>query len=871
MTKSKLNKIVILSVLMALCFALCMISQFAFTTKAADAEGIVLEMVEGAEMRAEDPNGIRFKVKISGDDYAELKASEADKTELGILIVPVDYLNTAKEAGRSDYHDYFTKKLDAKIYSTDTTSPVNKLYRGDDDAYYGNAVIYGIKFENTNVRFVGIGYYAETVGGQTSYTYATNVEEKTNARSVFEIAVSAYEQYNDDAEVYPFIESVVKDGFNQAGSFSQGSNVDLTSAEVVLASETENYDFATTQSVDLGAQLKVDDIAIPVNAKYSVFSGDATVDKYGELTFNSETKTLVNVSAFGKTKIATLRSYIPEEGVIAPLNKAYGIASVSQVNGGTENIELSYSEEVLCNEEGVLKAVLKGDDNYTSGNDYKQGLRVKYPDLTTLEQYSYFYVYTDMEGLTIDNFYKSNLTEISTNYPNGRAITLTKGKWTLVKVWHAPSGSWVVYQDAAGGSSINMSIAEFGADISSGIFNFQVGWDKSLGDATIYVSKIVTSATNDRATDDPNVKKVVYDEANTLGYFHREGAEAGLSQIMGAGTLDMTAGTTEKTFNGEATLKLEMAGGYDNTSTSEYLQGIRLDNPAITDISNINFVYFYVYTEDDVVIDYLCGADLRTNGATKQIALEKGQWTKIQLINGTAHGGTAGKFNAYYFNESGSGYTTVIDSSTKSSDLTTNKFSIRFAYPKADASATVFVSKIVVDKSEGTIVHTDFNVPSYDGIQGWNAGTTYVKMTYASREQLFNGKETLKFAMIGGGTNDSYSGKYQQGVQFKSGTSPLTSGYDVVSFSVYTASENVLIFGVGGNNREDTTDVALVKETWTEIKMVKNTSGTYDVSIGGVAVGTADTGTFVLAMVIPTGESVDLFVSSFVGYNNPVA
>ena len=135
------------------------------------------KLYDGASVRFYNPSGIRFKA-IIGDDF--LASFGADAT-FGIIIAPTDYV---AEAGGV----FTVKALDALSHSTNYVIVEAEKYVDGDGYIVYSAVLGDIKTTNYNRAFSAIAYVE--VDGEI--VYYSDYHEKTNSRSISEVAKAAY-------------------------------------------------------------------------------------------------------------------------------------------------------------------------------------------------------------------------------------------------------------------------------------------------------------------------------------------------------------------------------------------------------------------------------------------------------------------------------------------------------------------------------------------------------------------------------------------------------------------------------------------------------------------------------------------------------
>lgn len=146
-----------------------------------------LMMREEAELRMQEPRGVRFTVSVTPELYREVSADK-NKT-FGVIVAPLSFytqVDTGKNFGEIDWVSEFESKgLSYEDIETPTsvciTEPNGKLTE-----YRNVAYIYGIPYKGVNTELLGIGYVKTTDGENVKYKYAgypEGVSYKDCARS----------------------------------------------------------------------------------------------------------------------------------------------------------------------------------------------------------------------------------------------------------------------------------------------------------------------------------------------------------------------------------------------------------------------------------------------------------------------------------------------------------------------------------------------------------------------------------------------------------------------------------------------------------------------------------------------------------------
>ena len=344
----------------------------------------VFEMVDGAGLRTSNPTGLRFKAIMTKDYYQQITTTSKD---LYIAVIPYTYYN-AYQSANTDLalypwlvNTYGEGKIlnlsipDEKIYSTTV----------DGDAYYcANAVISNIRLNNYHLDFVGVAYITD---GAT-YTDAGAVLEEDNARSVFEVAVKAYEDDEDRVLYKDFLEDTIEKGMYNAYGVKQDS---ATGKYVYNGASYDTFEEATTvvnvedMTLTLEGTTVVEGKSKQLNAVMSFGDGKefgkdmyytwassntsvATVDENGVVTAKAVGTTEITVSALNGKYTATATLTVEAKPVVTV---AEGVVFMAKSNGGkwsyetgaaTINLDgvdfnLNEVEKVLVNGQEVAFAV----------------------------------------------------------------------------------------------------------------------------------------------------------------------------------------------------------------------------------------------------------------------------------------------------------------------------------------------------------------------------------------------------------------------------------------------------------------------------------------------------------------------------------
>lgn len=232
------NRNLLLFVL-SLLFCVSIVACVGFATVNAEAtpktlEEVVLTMEEGASIRTNEPNGIRFRSFMSVADYEGLKANVGEgkaykSAYFGMLIAPEDYLTTI---GALSEENVFGE--DAKYSYGDTAEEgktrIINVWSSEMNDFNGQKFFAGIITDvlgtNYNRKFVAQGYIKVTATDDTvSYKFAPAAD---NHRSVISVAQAAIDAGEDSEAVKSFVKNA-----DLAGLVTSVENGDKTAANAV--------------------------------------------------------------------------------------------------------------------------------------------------------------------------------------------------------------------------------------------------------------------------------------------------------------------------------------------------------------------------------------------------------------------------------------------------------------------------------------------------------------------------------------------------------------------------------------------------------------------------------------------------------------
>lgn len=281
----------------------------------------VFAMTDGAYIRTDEPQGIRFEANFNETVYNELfsEGKRANGKTLGMMIVPLSYVEECEvsEEYKGDYYRYCgeikQKMLDC-VYSADRIARTENGYRI-------RAAITKMLFENSAREFIGIAYIKTEAENGISYEYAAF--EKSYARSVAAVARVALNK-NVDTEYAAMLRNCI----DKAYYVNSGVSYDETA---------EKYSYNGT------AYDSLETIPIETPALDAYYDGLIPIGNSGERAFFFS---LSGGPVYGNNNIKTAKA----ESEIGGRNDAY-----SYVQSGA----------------GVVRIVGITNDYFTT-NDYKK-------------------------------------------------------------------------------------------------------------------------------------------------------------------------------------------------------------------------------------------------------------------------------------------------------------------------------------------------------------------------------------------------------------------------------------------------------------------------------------------------------------------
>lgn len=310
---SKLNLFAVLF------FALILLISGGFMTKKAKAEGTFSEanfaMCEGAEVRTDGKNGIRF---IAG--LGDVLPTETDYANLtyNVMIVPQAYISYY---GITDnYYTALKSALEAdsnvknKFIATMQAQPFysDEVVEGE-EGYYVRGTLSNVQYENINIDWFGMAYLTYTDSqGATQYVYAQIPESGANVRSLVYCASGYLNVYDyssaDKAQEKEILTNFVAQGINQKSGVAKENKDDKT----YLNEGLQAFEASASQKVNLLPNSTAKwETGVPAGVNmHVIYAAEdetyASIDENGVITGvagdgNAQTTKYVTMTAFGKT------------------------------------------------------------------------------------------------------------------------------------------------------------------------------------------------------------------------------------------------------------------------------------------------------------------------------------------------------------------------------------------------------------------------------------------------------------------------------------------------------------------------------------------------------------------------------------------
>ena len=391
-----------LYVIVSLIFAFILSITCGLTTRKANAETAFsfdnFVMCEGAEVRTDGKNGIRFVASL-GDVLPEY-----DNLTYNMMIVPKAYITKYNTEGALNDNWYEGLKAalegDEAVANKTVVSMQTKPFYSDEvvageEGYYIRGTLSNVKYNNINIEWFGMAYITyDTVDAETGekvkqYVYAQIPEENANVRSLVYCAsgyLNVYDYSSEDKAVEKeILTDFVAQGINKAsgGTFTEETKNDRTYLNGGIAAIQEN---AGKQANLLPEATESWTTGVPEGVKLHVLygtedNGYVSIDDNGVITGvlgdnNAQTTKNVTMKVLGTTYQKPVHVYtvtaelsgsvaeiFSKDGVIGDttfVNEA--TLDATAIVDGVEVETLSWAtanSEVATVENGVVTAVFK--------------------------------------------------------------------------------------------------------------------------------------------------------------------------------------------------------------------------------------------------------------------------------------------------------------------------------------------------------------------------------------------------------------------------------------------------------------------------------------------------------------------------------
>lgn len=309
------------------------------------------EMVKGASVRFEEPNGIRFQAKLGeAETYTEI-----ENTKYYMMIVPYDYIkNDHWEITENYYENLLAKFSENGVENPFIANMLCEPFKASDEAdgkeyYYVRGSLANVKYDNVNRDFFGIAYYTQMdENGDISSVYAS-FNEGENVRNIVEVASAALNE-ETNAEKISALQTLTYQGLNQASGVAEENK--NQKPDYNLSLESDNFELlkgenGQTATLQISGPETTADIAV----KYSSENKNvAIVNNEGVITATGEGETNIIVKQLGETLTATVRVSKLNAPEISYTRNAAGNVVASVKNSGDEGEIAVYKTTVLSGE-----------------------------------------------------------------------------------------------------------------------------------------------------------------------------------------------------------------------------------------------------------------------------------------------------------------------------------------------------------------------------------------------------------------------------------------------------------------------------------------------------------------------------------------
>lgn len=474
----KSNKFIILAMCAVLSLFMgfaCLISAKFTRADESTADANTFEMLSGAEVRTEDPYGLRFKVRVGSAVKEAIESVKNTETETnkGFLIFPKQYL--ASVTGENpDYKDKENGGLTDYI-----DIPIGNgtwYYEVDDNDkqtgyYLYNGAIHTIKETNRSLEYAAIAYYKKSDG---SYVYADF--DKTFGRSITYVLSKGY--LNSATE-----RTTVSTCFDWFGTQNYPVSIESEEDMFAFANAINGGETFESKYFKLNNDLSLDGWTairsgfsgtLDCNGKtVTLLSGGDKFVECGTVTKTDGTVVGDKQYAFKATEGSAKNVFDEVSKVKAVFN---GVADASSYNGSksvklsvlpnnaSPVIELNYTKQELeqLKTDGVYNQVILQvkfmGENLSNNNSITTNSGEKIPCILTKAGLSTITVDTWLTyTMGLDDF----ITTMGITFVNNdKTYTLADNQTLLSKVWAGAGKTFDVYVGDI--TLINASYNEYG-------------------------------------------------------------------------------------------------------------------------------------------------------------------------------------------------------------------------------------------------------------------------------------------------------------------------------------------------------------------------------------------------------------------------
>ena len=227
-------------------------------------EGMVINSMPTLRMGTN--SGVRFTVRITPEVYNDVMNDE--KKDFGMVLAPISYfmkVDLGEVSGDVDWMKEIEKESLAVLHLDEIYPYAVTEADGTLIEYKLNGVIASVKYSNTNLQFLGVGYIRTTDGEDVSYKYASFPEDVSYKQCAYSYAYLAGQRLNAlvvsneyvaDSDL-ALLNSIINNSVDVANSLAEptddGSTYAVTLSEL---SKTLEINEEFTLEVDIAEGVK---------------------------------------------------------------------------------------------------------------------------------------------------------------------------------------------------------------------------------------------------------------------------------------------------------------------------------------------------------------------------------------------------------------------------------------------------------------------------------------------------------------------------------------------------------------------------------------------------------------------------------------